>query len=283
MLTIIIGAGPAGASCALWLHQLGCPVLLLEKNASVGGLQQFSPYENAWIPSVTGRRGMDVAASLHQHLVERQVPMRLGSPVKQVSPASPGWSVTLESGEVLEAAYVVLATGSKFKTGGFAPTQRLSIGPGKGFEAIDVANKTVAVLGGGDNAFDAWAFATKRGARRVDLFARRVRAQAKLRQAVPGDRIVEGDFVADQDAMTVNGVPYDVIAVLFGFEAVVPRGLESLERTPEGYVRADHWGLTSLDSVYAAGEVTNTLHPCVTTSFAHGIQVAKHIQKRLGL
>jgi hypothetical protein len=30
--------------------------------------------------------------------------------------------------------------------------------------------------------------------------------------------------------------------------------------------------------LFAAGEVTNFWHPCVTTAYAHGVQVAKSIQ-----
>jgi thioredoxin reductase len=282
MLTLVIGAGPAGSACALWLHQLGCPVLLLEKNSTAGGLQQFSPYENVWIPSISGRRGMDVASHLHSQLVERGVPMRLNAAVQDVAQTEDGWQVTLTSGDVLQGAFVVLATGSKFKSGGFTSSERLALGPGRGFEALDVVGKRVAVLGGGDNAFDAWNFAMKRGANQVDIYARTVRAQRKLRDTVPCERVILGPFTADEHTMSVNGKGYDAISVQFGFEAVIPSGLEALARTPEGYVSADLWGVSSLEGVYAAGEVTNTLHPCVTTSFAHGIQVAKHIQKRLG-
>ena len=54
--------------------------------------------------------------------------------------------------------------------------------------------------------------------------------------------------------------------------------------TPEldnGYVRVDRYGETSLPGVFACGEVTDDWHPCVTTSAAHGIQVAKAISRRL--
>lgn len=282
MRTIVIGAGPAGAACALWLHQLGCPVLLLEKNLQAGGLQQFSPYENVWIPSVTGRRGQDVAAHIHEQLVTRGVPLQLDVSVERVEKTAEHFEVHLAGGQVLPARHVVLATGARFKTGGFTPTARLSIGPGKPFESIDVTGKRVAVLGGGDNAFDAYGFAMGRHARECVIFARNLRAQRKLRDAVPASQVVLGPFHVDADAMTVNGEAFDVISVQYGFEAVVPPGLEALARTPEGYVQADLWGRTSLPGVYAAGEVANTLHPCVTTSFAHGIQVAKHIQGVLG-
>ena len=79
--------------------------------------------------------------------------------------------------------------------------------------------------------------------------------------------------------MTVNGDAFNAFGIMFGFEAVVPEGV-----TPDldnGYIRVDRFGETSLPGVYACGEVTDYWHPCVTTSAAHGIQVAKQISLRL--
>ncbi|WP_083634074.1 NAD(P)-binding protein [Rhodoferax antarcticus] len=40
---IIVGGGPAGASAATWLKQLGFSPVLVEKQASCGGLQLSNP------------------------------------------------------------------------------------------------------------------------------------------------------------------------------------------------------------------------------------------------
>lgn len=282
-LTVVIGAGPAGAACALWLHQLGCPVLLVDRNAYSGGLQRFSPYENLWIPTVRGLRGQDIAGRLHEHLHDVGVPMRLGLEVRHVGQRTPGgFRIECGDGDVLECDYAVIATGTRFKAAGFTPSERLSIGPGRDFEAVDVGGKSVAVLGGGDNAFDAYRFAMDRGAARCRIFARTLRAQHKLQALVGLQHVQTGPFTVDAPSSTVNGEAFDVISVQFGFEPVVPGGLQGLERSREGYLKADLWGVTGIDGLYAAGEVTQTLHPCVTTSMAHGVQVAKHIQGRLG-
>ncbi len=280
----MLGGGPAGAACALWLHQLGCPVLLLEKNAQCGGLQQYSPYENLWLPGVSGRKGEEVALQIHEQLLERGVPQRCGVAVRQVQrqPAK-GVQLIAETGETYAGAILVLATGARFRSGGLRSTDRLAIGPGKPIEAIDVAGRRVAVLGGGDNACDQYLFALNRGAASCTIFARHLRAQKKLRDLVPARDIRVGAYVVDQERMTVNDMPFDVISVQYGYEPVVPDGLEALQRSAEGFVLADHWGQTNLDGLYAVGEVAQTFHPCVATSFAHGIQAAKAIQRRLGL
>jgi NADPH-dependent 2,4-dienoyl-CoA reductase/sulfur reductase-like enzyme len=81
---LVIGGGPAGAACALWAHQLGMRVLLLEAAPVVGGLQLRSPYENRWIPGLQGRTGQEVAASLQTHLDAAGVPYEVNFNVASI-------------------------------------------------------------------------------------------------------------------------------------------------------------------------------------------------------
>jgi thioredoxin reductase len=276
---LVVGGGPAGAACALWLHQLGMKVMLLEAGQAIGGLQLRSPYTNRWIPSVQGKTGQEVARQLEEHIRAASVPYMLGFDVGAIRYRADyaGWEVSGPE-ESLRASYVVIATGSKPRRGGFVETKNVGIGPGIAMERIDVSGKRVAILGGGDNAFDQAVFALRRGARSVDIYSRRIpRAQPILQRDVPAHCVHVGPFQADQARMTVNTVAYDVLGVQFGFEASIPGGL----RLPllDGYVDVDRRGaVPSLQGLFAAGEVTNFWHPCVTTALAHGVQVAKSIQ-----
>jgi thioredoxin reductase len=148
-------------------------------------------------------------------------------------------------------------------------------------ERIPMADRRVAILGGGDNAFDQAAFALQRGARSVDIFCRRTpRAQPILQQQIDPHRVHVGPFNANAAAMTVNGTAYDIFGIQFGFEASIPGGL----RLPlnDEYIDVDRRGaVPGFPGLFAAGEVTNYWHPCVATSYAHGVQVAKGIQNGL--
>jgi hypothetical protein len=87
-----------------------------------------------------------------------------------------------------------------------------------------------------------------------------------------------GPRQADQSALTVNGTPHVVLGVQFGFEASEPPGLEL--PVTDGYVDVDRCGaVRHFPRLFAAGELTDCWHPCVTTSYAHGVQVAKSIQQ----
>jgi thioredoxin reductase len=271
---LIIGGGPAGISCAIWLKKLGVDCVLLEASAQLGGLQTRSPYENLWIPGVQGKTGQQVAASLADHAVTVDVDARLNCPVVSINDRH----VTTDD-DVFTAPYLVIATGSQPRTGGFTASDRIIIGPGVGMEALEVKGKRVAIFGGGDNAFDQARFVRDRGGE-VTIFTRGFpRAQKLLQDMVPDVPVIIGHLDYFTDTLVANDQAYDYWGIMFGFEAVVPEGL-SLD-LDNGYVRADRFGETSLSGIYACGEVTNYWHPCVTTAAAHGIQVAKQISMRL--
>lgn len=279
---VVIGGGPAGAASALWLHQLGLRVMLLEAGPAVGGLQLRSPYSNVWIPGLLGKSGQEVAGLLQEQLRAASVPHIPGFRVTSFRrvDASTAWEVSNGS-RTFRARYVVIATGSKPRSAGFVESDCVAIGPGISMERVSVEGRRVAILGGGDNAFDQAGSVLRRGAASVDIYCRRrPSAQPLLQRLVPARHVHVGPFDADQAHMTVNGIPYDVLGVQFGFDACIPGGLDVPLRA--GCIDVDQYGaIPSLPRMYAAGEVTNYWHPCVTTSFAHGIQVAKSIQLNL--
>ncbi|MDV6332125.1 NAD(P)/FAD-dependent oxidoreductase [Asticcacaulis sp. 201] len=271
---VIIGGGPAGVACAIWLKKLGVDCLLLEASGRLGGLQTRSPYENLWIPGVQGKTGQAVAASLEAHALALEIDMRLNSLVLSVD----GLRVATAN-EIVDARFIVMATGSCPRAADFKSARTVAIGPGEPMEALEVSGRRVAILGGGDNAFDQARFVRDRGGQ-VTIFSRTPpRAQAGLRALVPDVPVVVGPYKADQAAMTVNDRPFDAFGVMFGFEAVIPAGMSP--ELENGYVAVDRQGRTSLPGVYACGEVTDFWHPCVTTATAHGIQVAKQISLSL--
>ncbi len=271
---MILGGGPAGLSAAIWLKKLGVDAVLLERSGALGGLQRRSPYENLWIPGVQGRTGQDVANSMADHAAALGVEVRLNheAPVMQEDEL-------YRTGD-FAASYVVIATGTTPRAGRFHPSETVAIGPGEPMEALDVEGKRVAILGGGDNAFDQARFARDRGGQ-VTVFSRgEPRAQKMLREMIPDVRVVVGAYEARQKGMTVNGEVFDAFGIMYGFEAVVPEGLKP--RRKGGYIQVNRLGETSSRGVFACGEVTDYWHPCVTTAAAHGIQVAKQIAVKLG-
>ncbi len=276
---LVIGGGPAGAACALWAHQLGMKTMLVEKDAAMGGLQKRSPYTNRWLPALPGKTGQELAARLHEQLANSGVTHRLGFNAAGMTFDSfrMRWCISSQTTR-LYARYVVIATGSVPRRSGFTESTRVGIGPGTSMERIAVEGRRVAILGGGDNAFDQATFARERGARSVDIYCRNVpRAQPLLQMNIPSGSVHIGPFEVDTTCMTIDRKFYDVISVQYGFEANIPAGLQLFGRN--AYIDVDRSGaVKGHRNLFAAGEVTNYWHPCVATAFAHGAQVAKSIQ-----
>lgn len=280
---IIIGGGPAGATCALWLKMLGHNPVLIEKRNQLGGLQTDSPYLNQWVPMLThGTRGVDVAATIHATIEQHSIAVHLGTEVGEAVRRADGFSVTTTTGHVFDGRYLVLASGVRAASGGLRDAINVLIGPGHKIASADFAGQDVAILGGGDNAFENYLFIKSRGAARITIFARSLRARAEFLAQVPASDIILGEYHVQPSANIVNGQRFDRIAVMYGWEAYLPymRALP-VALNPQGFVLTDAHCETSESGIFAIGEIAQRAHPCCITSMADGVVTAKEIQRRL--
>lgn len=279
---IIAGAGPAGVSCALWLKQLGFNPVVVDRQKQCGGLQLLNPFLNTWIASSVNSWGRDVANAMHENMIHNGVQMRLGQEASAARMRDGGVRVSLSDGTHLDARFLVLAGGVAPKAGGFLGRIGMLIGPGHAIVNTKFAGASVAILGGGDSAFENYTVACDRGARSINIFARTLRARAQLMQMVPPEDVIIGPYQVDEKAGLVNGEYFDQILVLYGYEAQQKSmlGLDLAMRT-DGFVATNEDCLSSHSAVYAIGELAKRAHPCCTTSMADGVVAAKAIQRRL--
>lgn len=280
---IILGGGPAGASCALWLKQTGHEPFIIEKRAALGGLQNDSPYPNNWIAGTIGMTGIDYAQAIDRQVRDAGVSLFCDVTDSRILRTKNGFMVqgTQNASRFsVEAPRLVIATGVVAKTGGMKAAPRIIIGPGVGVETADLAGRRVAILGGGDNAFENYSFVRRAGAREIKLFARTVRARRSFVESVPTSNVRIGPYDVDQEKMTVNGEAFDFFIVLYGWQPNVPDlpGV-GLKKHADGYVATEPDTCeTNAAGVYAIGEVTRRAHPCCATAMADGVVAAKAIQ-----
>ncbi|MGO1767325.1 MAG: NAD(P)-binding protein, partial [Advenella sp.] len=81
---IVIGAGPAGASCAVWLAHMGFSPLVIESSGRAGGLSASNPFEDTWNVTAPGLTGEEVAARIKLSLDSARVPVLLNSHVTRI-------------------------------------------------------------------------------------------------------------------------------------------------------------------------------------------------------
>ncbi|OWT75724.1 MULTISPECIES: NAD(P)/FAD-dependent oxidoreductase [unclassified Achromobacter] len=326
---IIVGGGPAGASCAIWLARLGLAPLLVEADARLGGLPNDNPFADDWIATLPGVTGQQVGANIARSVEAAGVPVLRGHRAVAVARADEGYKVTVQAvsaagrtvrekdqggsqgagaassggsdglaaarsaegaedaSTILFGRHLVIASGVRARNlAGAAPGDRwpgVLVGPGSAIVEQDYAGLSVAILGGGDNGFENYAYVKRRGARTVHLYARGVRARPQLVDAVPAADLRVGSYRVDPVARHVDGHPYDLLLVLYGWEpqADFAAGLD-LRRDERGYIHTDFaTARASAEGVYAIGEVANRMHPCVVTSMADGVVAAKAIQAAL--
>ena len=281
---VIVGAGPAGVSCAVWLSRLGFNPILVDAAHEVGGLCRINPFMDDWNASLPGVNGLQVARNLAESVAQSSVVLRLGWPVQTAQVSKPGFQVSGPDNETLHGRFLVLATGVKARGLNQVTSNPLVlVGPGQHVAGFDFANKRVAVLGGGDNAFENALFAFEKGASGVQVYARTVRAQQQFVQQLPVGCLATGDYTVDPDRCTVNGQPYDAILVMYGWTPNADFAADlGLARTQRGFISIDFEpAQTRRDGVYAVGEVASRQHPCVVTALADGVTAAKAIQARL--
>ena len=148
---IVIGAGPAGMTAALYALRADKSVLLLEKE-NFGGQITYSPkLEN--YPSVMEISGSAFAEQMLEQVMAHGATVELAEATK-ITDLGDRKVVSTEYGD-FEAKAVIIATGSKHRHLGLEGEEAL-IGAGISFCAVCdgafFAGKRVAVIGGGNTA-----------------------------------------------------------------------------------------------------------------------------------
>lgn len=150
---IIVGAGPAGLTAAVYARRAEKSVLIIEKS-TFGGQITYSPkIEN--YPAFKEIGGNELADLMVEQALEMCAEIELGT-VCGVEPCGDGTkTVTTKEGDTYEAKAVILATGAKHRMLGVEGEDAL-VGNGISFCAVcDGAfykGQDVAVIGGGNSA-----------------------------------------------------------------------------------------------------------------------------------
>ena len=149
---IIIGAGPAGLTAAIYARRANKSVLLLEKGA-FGGQITFSPKVENYpgFPSLSG-------TELADHFVEQALGLGADVEIETVTALSDAGThkvVTTEDGNTYEGKAVIIAAGARHRHLGL-PNEEIHLGEGISFCAVCdgafYAGKDVALVGGGNSA-----------------------------------------------------------------------------------------------------------------------------------
>lgn len=296
---IIIGGGPAGLTAGLYAARANMNVVLFE-GKDIGGellntdlIEDYPGYE-----SITGR---ELAEKMGAHATKFGLKIQPYAPVKKVR-SEGDWKVVVMDDGTTHRAYAVIVTvgGEPIKLG--VPGEEAFHGRGVSYCAVcDGAffkGEDLAVIGGGDSAFQEGLFLT-RFAKTLKLVHRRneYRAQAILKDRLLGmDKVstitpaevreIGGDefgvkwIDVERTGQPVERVPVEGVFVFVGFKPV-GRHLfkDHIEHDANGYLITDQFMRTSIPGVYAAGDTRMQLAKQITTAVGDATTAVLHAER----
>lgn len=275
---IIIGGGPAGVSAGIYAARKKMRALLLAK--SIGGSSSVSAIIENWIgePSI---RGFEFAQKLEGHLrVQEGIDVRLEESATGVSRLPDGsFQVVTENGGAFQTHSVIVASGVRHRPLG-VPGEEAFTGKGVAYcstcDAPFFRNRHVAVVGGGNSAFEAvedlLPYATKVTLLTIDPdFS----ADAVLRDrvlasdAVTAIRLAKSEEIVGERKVTAlryedlatkekRELPCDGVFVEIGMMPNSEPVRDIAQRNLSGEIVVDpRTFATSIPGIFAAGDVTD--------------------------
>ena len=294
---IIIGGGPAGLTAGLYAARANMSTVLFEAKDIGGELLNTDLIED-WPgeESITGRA---LAEKMGAHATKFGLKIQPYSPVKKIR-SDGDWKVVEMDDGTVHRAYAVIVTVGGEPTKLEVPGEAEFHGRGVSYCAVcDGAffkGEDLAVVGGGDSAFQEGLFLT-RFAKNLSLVHRRndFRAQSILQDRLLGmDNVkaitpatvkeIGGDtqvrwMDVERDG-AVERIPVGGVFVFIGFKPV-GRHLfdEHIDHDENGYLLTDQYMRTNIPGVYACGDTRAQLAKQVTTAVGDATTAVLHAER----
>jgi thioredoxin reductase (NADPH) len=295
---IIIGGGPAGLTAGLYAARANMNAVLFEAKDVGGEILNTDLIED--YPGFESVTGTELATKMADHARKFGLRIETYTPVKEVRQEGDRKIVELEDGTT-HSAYAVIVTvgGEPTKLG--VPGEAEFHGRGVSYCAVcDGAffkGNDLAVIGGGDSAFQEGLFLT-RFAKTLKVVHRRneYRAQAILQDRLLGMekvstitpavvREIGGDESGvqwmDVERMgKAERVPVQGVFVFVGFKPV-GRHLfkDHIAHDDNDYLITDQFMQTSIPGIYAAGDTRAQLAKQVTTAVGDATTAVLHAER----
>jgi len=291
---IIIGSGPAGYTAGLYSARANLSPILFEGIESGGQLMLTTDVENypGFKEGIMGPELMSEFKLQAERFGTRILPHNIVS----VKKSEEGFEVSTST-ESFSSKSIIISTGASAKWLGVDGEERLQ---GYGVSACATCDgfffkdKIVSVIGGGDSAMEEALFLTK-FAKKVYIIHRRdsFRASAIMQDRVlshekievlwnkevkqiNGDGSVSSVSLTSSDGEDDSSIDLDGVFVAIGHTPNVDFLDGLVELDEKGYIKTGFTTATStsVDGVFAAGDVADSIYRQAVTAAGTGCQAA---------
>jgi len=299
---IIIGAGPAGMTAALYAGRSMLRAVVLERGISGGELLNTEIIED--YPGFEHIKGWDLAQRFESHAKKFGAEFVQDTVLTLEKLEDGNFLATAESGATYRAATAIITSGgTPIKLG--VPGELEYAGKGVSYCAIcDGAffkDQVIAVIGGGDAAVEEADFLTRYGAkvylvhRRDELRASKI-LQKRLIENPKAELIwnkvvdrIEGDdkglvrkvMLRDVNTHEISTLEATGVFIFVGFRPNTGIITGHVDHDEMGYLRTDMNMETSIPGLFAAGDVRAQLTRQVTTAAGDATTAAIAVEKYL--
>jgi thioredoxin reductase (NADPH) len=275
---IIVGAGPAGQTAALYAGRSRIPTLVLERGIPGGQLWNTAEVED--YPGIEHIMGPELADRMQKHAEKFGARFETGE-ATSISLDGEDRVVTTADGREFRAPAVIVTAGGEARKLG-VPGEDEYAGKGVSYCAVcDGAffqDAVIAVVGGGDSAVEEGTFLTRYGSkvyvihrrdgyRAQPILVEQMRATGKVEEVL--NTVVQEIHATDGRVshMTVRDVRSGETSTLsvgavFPFVGFTPHSdifdpqlAEQIDLDESGHIVTDDQMRTSVPGIYAAGDV----------------------------
>lgn len=294
--TIIIGAGPAGMTAALYAARSNLKVALLEGGIPGGQMNNTSDIEN--YPGYANISGPELAEKMFEPLENLGVEHLFGS-VEKIEDQGAIKKVFTED-EVFETKTLIIATGAFHRHLGVPGEEELN-SRGVSYCAVcDGAffrDEDLLVVGGGDSAVEEAIFLT-RFAKTVTIVHRRdeLRAQKLLQERafanekihfiwdsvvkeIKGDKRVSSVMVENVKTGEVSEHKFGGVFIYVGLDPVSEFANDLGITNEAGWIVTDNHMETAISGIYAIGDAREKDLRQVTTAVGDGAVAGQEVYK----
>lgn len=292
---IIIGAGPAGLTAAIYAARYKLNVAIISKNS--GGLASVA-HKVCNFPTYNEIKGFELMKKFINQVEEMKIPIFYNEVVK-IETKNKRFIINTSEGEKYISKKIIFSSGTeRLKLN--VPGENRLLGKGVSYcatcDAPFFKDKTVAVIGGGDSALTA-ALLLKEFAKKVHIIYRKesfskaepswveqVSNEPKITKIFSDEviDIIGEDKVEALKLKSGKKINVDGIFIEIGS---VPKSefIKSLKvgLTEKGYIITDKNQKTNIEGFFAAGDITNNPLKQIVTACGEGATAAFEVYNEI--